>query len=153
MSIIDSPFFEPWQVIILKIWGSTKSASIIQLHHFTFSIGAFIAPLIVRPFFENSDEGVCDAGNDQEACVGIGDENIILAPYLIGMAIMLTASALVLWLFCINIVERIQGIVFEYILSVVFYSIFKTRSKATKKSNARREKRTKSAPSGFISSL
>jgi len=97
------------QVIILKIWGSTKSASIIQLHHFTFSIGAFIAPLIVRPFFENSDEGVCDAGSDPEACNGIGDKNIILTPYLIGMAIMLTAAALVLWLFCINIVERIKG--------------------------------------------
>jgi hypothetical protein len=72
----------------------------------------------VRPFFENSDEGVCDAGSDPEACNGIGDKNIILTPYLIGMAIMLTAAALVLWLFCINIVERIKGIVFEY---CIFY--------------------------------
>jgi hypothetical protein len=114
----------------------------------------------VRPFFENSDEGVCDAGSDPEACNGIGDQNIILTPYLIGMAIMLTAAALVLWLFCINIVERIKGIVFEYF---IFYSCFltlnatvtytQTRSKATRKLNARREKKTKLAPSGSISSL
>jgi fucose permease len=34
------------QCIMLKVWGSKKSASILQLHHFTFSIGAFLAPLL-----------------------------------------------------------------------------------------------------------
>jgi len=34
------------QCIMLKVWGSKKSASILQLHHFTFSIGAFLAPIL-----------------------------------------------------------------------------------------------------------
>ena len=34
------------QCIMLKVWGAKKSASILQLHHFTFSIGAFLAPLL-----------------------------------------------------------------------------------------------------------
>lgn len=47
------------QQILLRVWGEEDSASILQLHHFTYSIGAFIAPLLVSPFYgaeEDVDE-------------------------------------------------------------------------------------------------
>ena len=45
------------QQILLRVWGEDDSASILQLHHFTYSIGAFLAPLLVSPFY-GPDEDV-----------------------------------------------------------------------------------------------
>ena len=72
-----------------------------------FGFGAFIAPLIVNPFYEEVDDQVCTSGDDDLAC-GIDDDNVILVPFLIGMGWMLFASAGVLWLYFINIVEKIS---------------------------------------------
>lgn len=56
---------------MLKVWGPTKSASILQLHHFTFSVGAFLAPLLVSPFYvQNEDEDVCST--DEEDILNCG---------------------------------------------------------------------------------
>ena len=72
-----------------------------------FGIGAFLAPLIVNPFYKEVDDEVCVAGDDELTC-GLDDDNVILIPFLIGMGWMLFASALILWLYCINIVEKIS---------------------------------------------
>ena len=35
------------------------------MHHFTYSVGAFLAPLVVAPFYESSAEDLCDSENNQ----------------------------------------------------------------------------------------
>ena len=51
--------------ILLRVWGEDASASYLQMHHFTYSVGAFLAPLVVAPFYESSAEDLCDSENDQ----------------------------------------------------------------------------------------
>ena len=36
------------------------------MHHFTYSVGAFLAPLVVAPFYESSAEDLCDSENNQD---------------------------------------------------------------------------------------
>ena len=72
-----------------------------------FGLGAFIAPLIVNPFYKEVNNDVCTSGDDELTC-GIKDENVILVPFLIGMGWMLLSSALILWLYFLNIVEKIS---------------------------------------------
>ena len=38
------------QSVILDIWGKAKSTPILQLHHATYSLGTFLACLIIAPF-------------------------------------------------------------------------------------------------------
>ena len=40
------------QSVILDIWGKSKSTPILQLHHATYSLGTFLACLIIAPFLE-----------------------------------------------------------------------------------------------------
>ncbi|XP_076809048.1 sodium-dependent glucose transporter 1-like [Clavelina lepadiformis] len=40
------------QGLLLNIWGEERSRSLIQGYHFAFTIGAFIAPMIAKPFLE-----------------------------------------------------------------------------------------------------
>ena len=52
-----------------KVWGESESASILQLHHFTYSIGAFLAPLIVAPFYgtdEDDVDSICNFDQDSD---------------------------------------------------------------------------------------
>ena len=54
------------QQILLRVWGEQDSASILQLHHFTYSIGAFLAPLLVSGFYntdENTQDELCGRDN------------------------------------------------------------------------------------------
>ena len=68
---------------MLKVWGAKKSASILQLHHFTFSVGAFLAPVLVAAFIsDESSENECSNSDDGELSnCGIGETNEILIPY------------------------------------------------------------------------
>ena len=52
--------------ILLRVWGEDASASYLQMHHFTYSVGAFLAPLVVAPFYESSAEDLCDSENNQD---------------------------------------------------------------------------------------
>ena len=45
------------QAIILQVWGPEKSRPLIQSFHFMYTIGAFLAPLIMGPFLELANEG------------------------------------------------------------------------------------------------
>ena len=59
---------------MLKVWGAKKSASILQLHHFTFSVGAFLAPVLVAPFYTQDEaDDICDLGEDSLGQCGIPD--------------------------------------------------------------------------------
>ena len=40
------------QSVILDIWGKSKSTPILQLHHATYSLGTFLACLIIAPFLD-----------------------------------------------------------------------------------------------------
>merc|ERR1719367_1154579 len=43
-------------VLILEIWKGRESGPYMHALHFTFGIGAFLAPLISRPFLVNVEE-------------------------------------------------------------------------------------------------
>ena len=87
------------QQILLRVWGEEDSASILQLHHFTYSIGAFLArdwlsfaensfflefseigkipfqaPLLVSPFYGSDEDADELCGNkdpdDDNRCEG-----------------------------------------------------------------------------------
>ncbi|CBY15514.1 unnamed protein product [Oikopleura dioica] len=98
------------QCIMLKVWGSKKSASILQLHHFTFSIGAFLAPLLVSPFYSGDDDICSDStdDNNEPVCLGIGDNNSILTPFLISSAFIASVFILMIWLYFVDITEKIK---------------------------------------------
>ena len=42
-------------VIILNIWEGRDSGPYMHALHFTFGLGAFLAPLIARPFLDNTE--------------------------------------------------------------------------------------------------
>ena len=44
-------------VLLLRIWEGRDSGPYMHAIHFTFGIGAFLAPLISRPFLVNAEEG------------------------------------------------------------------------------------------------
>ncbi|XP_039268619.1 sodium-dependent glucose transporter 1A-like isoform X2 [Styela clava] len=44
------------QALILQLWGEKASRAQIQLFHFMYSVGAFIAPLMASPFLAMADE-------------------------------------------------------------------------------------------------
>ena len=55
------------QAIILEVWGPEKSRPLIQSFHFMYTIGAFLAPVIMTPFLKLANEGDCSS---ETACPG-----------------------------------------------------------------------------------
>jgi MFS family permease len=55
------------QAILLEVWGPEKSRPLIQSFHFMYTIGAFLAPLIIAPFLEKANAG----GSVEASCPGI----------------------------------------------------------------------------------
>ena len=54
------------QAILLQVWGPEKSRPLIQSFHFMYTIGAFLAPIIIKPFLDKANEG----GSVEAACPG-----------------------------------------------------------------------------------
>ena len=57
-------------ILVLKIWKGRNSGPYIHAMHFTFGFGAFIAPILSRPFLHNaknveSDEVLTNSGYNQ----------------------------------------------------------------------------------------
>ena len=55
------------QAIILEVWGPEKSRPLIQSFHFMYTIGAFLAPVIMNPFLKLANDGDCST---ETACPG-----------------------------------------------------------------------------------
>ena len=49
------------------MWGPKKSRPIIQTFYFTYTVGAFFAPLIMNPFLAKANSGDCST---ETACPG-----------------------------------------------------------------------------------
>jgi len=59
------------QAILLQVWGPTKSRPLIQSFHFMYTIGAFLAPIIIAPFIEKANED----GSVEAPCPGEEEES------------------------------------------------------------------------------
>ncbi|CAG2164876.1 unnamed protein product [Oppiella nova] len=69
-------------VWLLHMWGK-KSAPFMQALHFTFGLGAFIAPLIAEPFLSNK-KNITESGEEVEVLVGTAFEDLMIwCPYTI----------------------------------------------------------------------
>jgi len=99
------------QQILLRVWGEEDSASILQLHHFTYSIGAFIAPLLVSPFYgaeEDVDE-LCNRVDENDDNSGNGDSGSdIWIPYLICFGYIIAVVLYMVVLYFKNIISRLN---------------------------------------------
>jgi len=95
---------------MLKVWGSKKSASILQLHHFTFSVGAFLAPVLVAPFYSQSEsDDICNLESDEnDQNCGIPENNEILIPYEISAGFIFLVSIGMLYLYFKDITNKIK---------------------------------------------
>nr|XP_039267013.1 sodium-dependent glucose transporter 1C-like isoform X1 [Styela clava] len=107
------------QAVYLKLWGEKGSRPYIQSFHFGFSVGAFLAPVIAKPFLEMAsqvtDSGTTCPGDDDitqtiafttpavNTTGGSTNENsfnpinwcfIIIGTYTILMAIVMSVMAL-----------------------------------------------------------
>lgn len=107
------------QAVYLKLWGEEGSRPYIQSFHFGFSVGAFLAPVIAKPFLEmaslESDSGTtCPSDDDVTATTApfttadyntTGEANkesfnpinwcfIIIGTYTIIISIVMSAMAL-----------------------------------------------------------
>ena len=56
------------KAIILQVWGPKKSRPLIQSFHFMYTVGAFLAPLIMNPFLEKANEA---GGSTETVCPGL----------------------------------------------------------------------------------
>jgi len=92
------------QSILLRVWGEDKSASYLQMHHFTYSVGAFLAPLVVAPFYESSAEDLCDSENNQDGEVS----NEILTPYLICAGFIGAVTIYMFFLYFKDVISKIS---------------------------------------------
>ena len=54
------------QAILLQVWGPKKSRPLIQSFHFMYTIGAFLAPIIIKPFLEKANQD----GSVEAPCPG-----------------------------------------------------------------------------------
>ena len=55
------------QSILLEVWGPEKSRPLIQSFHFMYTIGAFLAPVIMGPFLALANDG---EGTTETPCPG-----------------------------------------------------------------------------------
>ena len=62
-------------VIILNIWEGRDSGPYMHAVHFTFGLGAFLAPLIARPFLVNEASEVSHHGVHQESQLNITESD------------------------------------------------------------------------------
>ena len=62
------------QAILLQVWGPTKSRPLIQSFHFMYTIGAFLAPIIIAPFLEKANED----GSVEAPCPGTSKSLILM---------------------------------------------------------------------------
>ena len=62
------------QAILLQVWGPTKSRPLIQSFHFMYTIGAFLAPIIIAPFIEKANED----GSVEAPCPGTTKSLIVM---------------------------------------------------------------------------
>ena len=64
----------------------------------------------MSPFYSPDDE-ICSEGtadNEDAICVGIGDNNAILRPFLIAAGCITAVSVFMLWLYFVDITEKIK---------------------------------------------
>ncbi|XP_054159965.1 sodium-dependent glucose transporter 1-like [Oppia nitens] len=127
-------------VWLLHMWGK-RSAPFMQALHFTFGLGAFIAPLIAEPFLSTKHNGT-DIAENAEIVVNTGDVSdrdlMVWYPYTIIAALgLVTVILLVIMYFnkstdkphpsiqnnesLINMTLR-QKVVILFIASVIFHS-------------------------------
>jgi fucose permease len=65
---------------------------------------------VVSPFYSGDDD-ICSDGtddNNEPVCIGIGDNNSILTPFLISSAFIGAVFILMIWLYFVNITEKIK---------------------------------------------
>ncbi|CAG2115108.1 unnamed protein product [Medioppia subpectinata] len=129
-------------VWLLHMWGK-KSAPFMQALHFTFGLGAFIAPLIAEPFLSNKKnvteiEGQMTADDNVMTGAGVVDDLMIWCPYtIIGGCGLITVVALVIMYFIkssdkphpsisnnesLIIMTLKQKILILFIASIIFHS-------------------------------
>ena len=98
------------QQILLRVWGEEESASILQLHHFTYSIGAFLAPLLVSPFYGTDvdiDE-LCNRASEDNNSGDNDSSSDIWIPYLICCGFIIAVVLYMVVLYCKNIMSRLN---------------------------------------------
>ena len=68
-------------VIVLKIWEGRNSGPYMHALHFTWGLGAFLAPLTAKPFLLNQDE-TSSAGNETHQAEGNINATYVDDPFL-----------------------------------------------------------------------
>ena len=82
--------FKGVHVLLLKLWGN-KSGPCLQFLHAAFSIGAFIAPLIAKPFIQDVDKDYNTPSNISNHTMSLDDD----AASRFGWAYWISASLFV----------------------------------------------------------
>ena len=96
-------------VTLLKIWAGRDSGPYMHALHFSFGIGAFLAPVISRPFLGNTGDSEVARGNSTEAAPAGTEEMGVwtvkaLYPMVGSFAVLISLAFVVL-----HIKERKDG--------------------------------------------